>query len=134
MDHETTTTTTTEAAADDAAPEARTLTLDIEQDGRTTSLRTPTLFVGNNRLQLERVGIDEAVASGVGRGSLGAVAVAPTVCWALIGDPSRDPDLVPHEHPELGGDHEHVRSQHASGATSHAYVIDDLHPEWTKPG
>ena len=30
MDHETVTTTTTEAAADDAAPEARTLTLDIE--------------------------------------------------------------------------------------------------------
>ncbi len=63
----------------------RQLTLDIEQDGRTTSLRTPTLFVGNNRLQLERVGIDEAVASGVGRGSLGAVAVAPTGSLALLG-------------------------------------------------
>lgn len=63
----------------------RQLTLDIEQDGRTTTLRTPTLFVGNNRLQLERVGIAPAVADGVGVGNLGAVAVAPTGSAALLG-------------------------------------------------
>ena len=65
--------------------------------------------------------------------AMSAIAFVGTLAAVLLW-PSRDPDLVPHEHPELGGDHEHVRSQHASGATSHAYVIDDLHPEWTKPG
>lgn len=63
----------------------RQLTLDIEQDGRTTTLRTPTLFVGNSRLQLERVGIEPAVAARVGAGELGAVAVAPTGTAALLG-------------------------------------------------
>jgi diacylglycerol kinase family enzyme len=63
----------------------RQLTLDIEQDGRTTTVRTPTLFVGNSRLQLDRVGIDPAVAACVGAGCLGAVAVAPTRGGALLG-------------------------------------------------
>jgi diacylglycerol kinase family enzyme len=36
------------------------LLLDIEADGKRQSVRTPTLFVGNNHLQLERVGLPEA--------------------------------------------------------------------------
>jgi diacylglycerol kinase family enzyme len=36
------------------------LEVDMDADGRHRHLRTPTLFVGNNRLQLEQVGIDEA--------------------------------------------------------------------------
>jgi diacylglycerol kinase family enzyme len=35
----------------------RALRLDVETGGRRRSLITPTLFVGNNRLQLERVGL-----------------------------------------------------------------------------
>ncbi len=40
----------------------RQLRLSIESDGKTHELRTPTLFVGNNQLQLERIGIAEAEA------------------------------------------------------------------------
>jgi diacylglycerol kinase family enzyme len=36
------------------------LEIDLDADGARRHLRTPTLFVGNNRLQLEQVGIDEA--------------------------------------------------------------------------
>lgn len=38
----------------------RQLRLDVEAEGRTRGLRTPTLFVGNNRLQLEQIGMAEA--------------------------------------------------------------------------
>ena len=38
------------------------LEVDMDADGQHQHLRTPTLFVGNNRLQLEQVGIDEAPA------------------------------------------------------------------------
>ncbi len=38
----------------------RQLLLDIEVDGKRQQVRTPTLFVGNNHLQLERVGLPEA--------------------------------------------------------------------------
>jgi diacylglycerol kinase family enzyme len=40
----------------------RELTLDIEHAGASQHVRTPTLFVGNNQLQLERIGIQEAPA------------------------------------------------------------------------
>lgn len=51
----------------------RQLTLDITLDGDRTRVVTPTLFVGNNRLQLERLGIDAAIANQVGEGRLAAV-------------------------------------------------------------
>lgn len=38
----------------------RQLLLEIEVDGQRQTVRTPTLFVGNNHLQLERVGLPEA--------------------------------------------------------------------------
>ena len=38
------------------------LRIDLDADGERRQLRTPTLFVGNNRLQLEQVGIDQAPA------------------------------------------------------------------------
>jgi diacylglycerol kinase family enzyme len=40
--------------------EHRTLHLLIEDEGETRPMRTPTLFVGNNRLQLEQIGIAQA--------------------------------------------------------------------------
>lgn len=51
-------------------------------------LRTPTLFVGNNQLQLSRVGIDAAHAKSVANGELVAVVVRPigtaSLFWLLL--------------------------------------------------
>lgn len=51
-------------------------------------LRTPTLFVGNNQLQLSRVGIDPAHADAVANGELAAVVVRPigtaSLLWLLL--------------------------------------------------
>lgn len=49
------------------------LVLDVELDGRPARLRTPSLFVCNNRLQLERLGIEEEVVAQVGEGRLAAL-------------------------------------------------------------
>ena len=46
------------------------LALDVELDGRSTRLRTPSLFVCNNRVQLERLGIEEEVLAQLGEGRL----------------------------------------------------------------
>ena len=51
------------------------LEIDLDADGEHRHLRTPTLFVGNNRLQLEQVGIDEA--SALDRGRLVAITAQP---------------------------------------------------------
>ena len=61
------------------------LRLEIELAGQSASLRTPTLFVGNNHLQLTRVGIDENHASAVNRGELTAIALKPIGTLALFG-------------------------------------------------
>ncbi|MDB5942766.1 MAG: hypothetical protein JWQ13_2332 [Ramlibacter sp.] len=63
----------------------RQLALDIELDGERTALTTRTLFVGNNRLQLERIGLDPAVAGRVGEGRLAAVAPRPIGNWRMLG-------------------------------------------------
>ena len=51
-------------------------------------LRTPTLFVGNNQLQLSRVGIDPFHTDLVARGELAAVVVRPigtaSLFWLLL--------------------------------------------------
>jgi diacylglycerol kinase family enzyme len=61
------------------------LHLEIELARQTASLRTPTLFVGNNYLQLTRVGIDENHASAVNRGELTGIALKPIGTLALFG-------------------------------------------------
>jgi len=45
-------------------------------------VRTPTLFVGNNALQMDQVGLPEARE--VGRGALSAVALEPLSRWGLL--------------------------------------------------
>lgn len=55
----------------------------IEHDGQTQVLRTPTLFIGNNPLQLEQVGIAEAEA--VRQGQLAAIALRPMSRMAMFG-------------------------------------------------
>jgi diacylglycerol kinase family enzyme len=61
------------------------LHLQIESGGRTVALRTPTLFVGNNHLQLARVGIAEQQADAVEQGQLAAIVVRPIGTLALFG-------------------------------------------------
>ncbi|MDB5868975.1 MAG: diacylglycerol kinase, catalytic region [Polaromonas sp.] len=61
------------------------LQLRIESEGKTASFRTPTLFVGNNRLQLVQVGIDAEHAEAVAQGQLAGIAVRPIGTLALFG-------------------------------------------------
>jgi diacylglycerol kinase family enzyme len=61
------------------------LHLQIESAGQAVALRTPTLFVGNNRLQLARVGIAEQQADAVEQGQLAGIVVRPIGTLALFG-------------------------------------------------
>ncbi len=63
--------------------ERRQLRLGIHSRGATRTLRTPTLFVGNNRLQLERVGCAQAAA--LDHGLLAAIVVRPIGNVAMAG-------------------------------------------------
>jgi diacylglycerol kinase family enzyme len=58
------------------------LRMDLEVHGRVQALRTPTLFVGNNALQLEQIGVAEAGA--VDAGELAAVTLRPVGRLALL--------------------------------------------------
>ncbi|MDB5885531.1 MAG: diacylglycerol kinase, catalytic region [Polaromonas sp.] len=60
------------------------LRLRIESSGQAMLLRTPTLFIGNNRLQLVQAGIDAEHAEAVAQGQLTAVAVRPIGTLALF--------------------------------------------------
>ncbi|HEV7340739.1 MAG: MFS transporter [Sphingopyxis sp.] len=60
--------------------------------------------------------------------AMAAIALFGTLLGLLLW-PASDPDAIAHDHPDLPADHEHLRRQHADGA-SHAYVIDDLHERW----
>lgn len=61
------------------------LNLQIEHAGQTAALRTTTLFVGNNDLQLERVGIDEKQVNALRHGALAGIAVRSMGTLALFG-------------------------------------------------
>lgn len=60
----------------------RHLHITLEQDGKSVVMRTTTLFVGNNRLQLEQVGMPQADA--VVQGQLAAIAVRPVGKLAML--------------------------------------------------
>lgn len=62
----------------------RRLRLEIELDGVRTMLTTTTLFVGNNRLQVEQVGLEEEVAQRTGRGRLAGVVTRPVGAWTML--------------------------------------------------
>lgn len=61
----------------------RPLRLRIRCEGAVREITTPTLFVGNNRLQLERLGLPEAEAPGDGR--VAAVMLRPIGTLAMLG-------------------------------------------------
>lgn len=62
--------------------EHRQLSLEVQHDDRQELVRTPTLFVGNNALQLEQVGLPEA--GDIGQRRLAALIVKPTGSGALL--------------------------------------------------
>src|SRR5688500_14313703 len=59
----------------------RPMLIRLERDGRAHELRTLTLFVGNNRLQLEQVGLDAGVAE---VGKLAAILLPPVSTLSLL--------------------------------------------------
>ena len=61
----------------------RSLRLRVESQGRERELRTPTLFVGNNALQLQQLGLPEAQA--VANGQLAAIALQPVGLLRMLG-------------------------------------------------
>ena len=61
------------------------LRLRVESDGQTVSLRTPTLFVANNRLQLAQTGIHAQQIEALAQGRLAGIAVRPIGTLALFG-------------------------------------------------
>lgn len=63
----------------------RQLVLEFEKGGQRTRRVTPTLFVGNNRLQIERIGIEDGIASAVGEGRLAAILPRAIGSWKLLG-------------------------------------------------
>lgn len=61
----------------------RQLTIQMEHEGQAQTLRTPTIVVGNNALQLEQVGINDADV--VQQGQLVAMGVKPLGTWGMYG-------------------------------------------------
>lgn len=53
------------------------LVLDADCDGKVARLRTPSLFVCNNKVQLERLGIEEALVAQVGEGRMAGLLARP---------------------------------------------------------
>jgi diacylglycerol kinase family enzyme len=60
----------------------RHLRLTIELHGEPRQVRTPTLFVGNNALQMEQVGLPEAQA--IDDGELAGIMLRPVGRWTLL--------------------------------------------------
>lgn len=60
------------------------LVLDAELDGRIARLRTPSLFVCNNHLQLKRVGIDDALIDQMKQGCLVGLVAHPLGTWGKL--------------------------------------------------
>jgi diacylglycerol kinase family enzyme len=71
------------AAAATLLREHRGLRLGIELDGQQREVRASTLFVGNNRLQLEQVGIEEHRA--IDDGHVAAVMLKPVGTLTMLG-------------------------------------------------
>lgn len=61
----------------------RNLRLELDVQGSQRLLRTPTLFIGNNALQMEQVGLPQAQA--IDAGALAVVALRPLGRLALLG-------------------------------------------------
>jgi len=63
----------------------RQLNLTFESEGARSQLRALTLFAGNNQLQLERIGIEQAHSGVLARGELVATVLRPTNFLQMLG-------------------------------------------------
>jgi diacylglycerol kinase family enzyme len=63
----------------------RQLSLAVELDGHRTVITTSTLFAANNRMQVERLGIEESVTDRMGQGRLVGLAIRPIGVWTVLG-------------------------------------------------
>jgi diacylglycerol kinase family enzyme len=62
----------------------RELLLDVELDGHVQQLRTASVFVCNNALQLQRVGIADDIVAQVGEGRLGCLVIRSSDLWSKL--------------------------------------------------
>jgi diacylglycerol kinase family enzyme len=62
----------------------RQIRLEVQLEGRRSTISTSTLFVGNNRLQVEQVGFDHEVTGQIGSGCLAGVVVRPIGVGAML--------------------------------------------------
>lgn len=60
------------------------LLLDAEVDGELRQLRTASVFLCNNRVQLQRIGIADEIVQQVGQGKLACLMVPPLGLWAKL--------------------------------------------------
>lgn len=60
------------------------LVLDAEMDGELARLRTASLFLGNNKVQLSRLGIQDYVVQQVGEGRIACLLVPPMRWWSKL--------------------------------------------------
>jgi len=60
------------------------LSLEIEFGGEVARVRTPTLFVGNNLLQLQSVGLPPEAIARVGEGRMAAIMVTASGRWPML--------------------------------------------------
>jgi diacylglycerol kinase family enzyme len=60
------------------------LVLDAELDGELRQLRTSSVFLCNNRVQLQRLGMDDALVDQVGEGRLACLITPPLGLWAKL--------------------------------------------------
>ncbi|HJT50906.1 MAG TPA: diacylglycerol kinase family protein [Nitrosospira sp.] len=58
------------------------LRITLRLQGKDHEIRTPTLFVGNNRLQLKQIGI--SLENNIGSGELAAIALRPVGTFAML--------------------------------------------------
>jgi diacylglycerol kinase family enzyme len=63
----------------------RPLRIDVSDGTRSRNLRTPTLFVGNNALQLEKIGLDEAADVLRNDGTLAGLVLKPIGRLTMLG-------------------------------------------------
>ncbi|MGQ3081284.1 MAG: MFS transporter [Allorhizobium sp.] len=64
-------------------------------------------------------------------------ALGASASLALIGTllaigiwPREDPEVIAHSHDDLPDAHPHLEEGHPEGAATHAFVVDELHPNW----
>lgn len=63
----------------------RSLRIEVSDGSETRQLRTPTLFVGNNALQLEKIGLDEAADVFRNDGTLAGLVLKPIGKLTMLG-------------------------------------------------